>query len=288
MKKHNVFISWSGERSRLIAEALFEWLPMVVQSTKPFMSSVSIDKGSRGLVEMVNALDGITVGISCLTPENLAEPWILYEAGCLSKTINDSTRLCTYLLGGLKNEDIEPPLGQFQHTSPNEKDTRALVHTINKAVGEDNRLSDETLKAIFDQWWPRLYKKLQAFPAAPQPVIKRSTEEMLAEILEFTRSGANRSPSESMLAEVLEFVRSEKSRRNSPYFDVGSNPYPIITDGSGMLTFGGLAPVKNLVTASGVKIDGSVFDLHDSEKAEPKIRIGAESVLPRAGKEKKS
>jgi hypothetical protein len=271
MKKPNVFISWSGERSKFIADALFEWLPMVVQSAKPFMSSVSIDKGSRGLIEMVNALDGITVGISCLTPENLAKPWILYEAGCLSKTISDSTRLCTYLLGGLKNEDIEPPLGQFQHTSPNEAETRALVRTINKAVGEDNPLSDEALKAIFDQWWPRLYHKLQAFPEALQPVIKRSTEDMLAEILEFTRSGANRSPSESMLAEILEFVRSEtvrRARRAPRFITYGSHAYPAIVDTSGREFVSPVA--NNFATASGLDVAGSAFPSYDAAEAEPK------------------
>lgn len=192
MNKHNIFISWSGDRSRIIADAFYEWLPMVVQSVKPWMSSHSIGKGSRGALEMAKALDGTKVGISCLTPENLSAPWILYEAGCLSKTIDDSTRLCTYLLGGLENKDIEPPLAQFQHTSPNKSDTRVLVQTINKAVGGEDPLNEKTLDAIFEQFWPSLEEKLKAFPFAPQPVIKRPIEDMLAEILEFTRAETNR------------------------------------------------------------------------------------------------
>ena len=52
MTKHNVFISWSGARSKLIADTLYEWLPMVVQSVKPWMSSHSIDKGSRGVTSV--------------------------------------------------------------------------------------------------------------------------------------------------------------------------------------------------------------------------------------------
>jgi hypothetical protein len=266
MKKPNVFISWSGERSKLIAKALFEWLPKVVQSAKPWMSSVSIDKGSRGLAEIGKALDGITVGITCLTPENRTEPWILYEAGCLSKTINDSTRLCTYLLGGLKNEDIEPPLGQFQHTSPNPNDTRALVHTINKAVGGDDPLSEKILDEIFDQLWPLLDEELKAFPAATQPVISRSTESLLTEILDLTRTEANRGQTERMLAEILEFVRSEK-RRNLQYVDLASTPFPItLADLSGR---GLLAPITNLVTPGGLKVVGSAFDSSDAAKPEP-------------------
>lgn len=165
---------------------------MVIQSAKPWMSSANIDKGSRGLSEMTKALDGIRVGISCLTPENLSAPWILYEAGSLAKTVDDQTRLCTYLLGGLKNRDIEPPLGQFQHTVPEKEDTRRLIHTINKAVGEDDPLPEKTLDAIFDQFWPLLEKQLESFPAAPEAVAKRSLEDMVGEILEFTRSETSR------------------------------------------------------------------------------------------------
>jgi len=47
----NVFISWSGERSGLVAAALHDWLPMVVQTADPWMSSEGIEKGTRGLVE---------------------------------------------------------------------------------------------------------------------------------------------------------------------------------------------------------------------------------------------
>jgi hypothetical protein len=192
MKKPNVFIIWSGDRSKLIAEAFYDWLPTVVQAVKPWLSSANIDKGSRGLMEMAKALDGIKVGVTFLTPENLDAPWILYEAGSLAKTVDDSTRLCTYLLGGLKNHDIKPPLGQFQHTSPEKEDTRHLIRTINKAVGEDEPLSDKRLDAAFDSLWPDLEKKLQSFPEAATHAPKRSPEDMLAEILEFTRSETNR------------------------------------------------------------------------------------------------
>jgi hypothetical protein len=101
-EEYNVFISWSGHRSEWVAKAMRNWLPLVLQSAKPWMSEADIDKGSRGLVEVSSKLVGMKVGIVCLTPENLNEPWILYEAGALSKAIDDKTRLCTYLLGGLQ------------------------------------------------------------------------------------------------------------------------------------------------------------------------------------------
>jgi hypothetical protein len=67
--------------------------------------STEIEKGSRGLSEVSGKLSGMKVGIVCLSPENLAAPWILYEAGALSKTIDEKTRLCTYLLPGLQPQE---------------------------------------------------------------------------------------------------------------------------------------------------------------------------------------
>src|SRR6267154_4034636 len=94
---YNVFISWSGKRSLGVAKKLRNWPPTVVQAARPWMSDTDIEKGTRGLNEIANALNGIKVGIVCLTPENLNEPWLLFEAGALSKTITeDKSRLCTY------------------------------------------------------------------------------------------------------------------------------------------------------------------------------------------------
>ena len=81
--EYNIFISWSGSRSKWVAEALREWLPRILQSARPWMSAADIEKGSRGLNEVSSGLQGMKVGLVCLTPENLNAPWILYEAGAL-------------------------------------------------------------------------------------------------------------------------------------------------------------------------------------------------------------
>ena len=39
-----VFIGWSGDESRLIAEALREWLPLIIQAIKPWMSEETLIK----------------------------------------------------------------------------------------------------------------------------------------------------------------------------------------------------------------------------------------------------
>jgi TIR domain len=183
----NVFISWSGQRSKLAAEAFREWLGTVLQNAKPWMSESDIEKGSRGLDEIARALEGMKVGIICLTPENLSAEWLLYEAGALSKTQDAKTRVCTYLLFGLEPTNLKPPLSLFQATKANKSDTRKLVGTINNHL-DAAPLAESTLNSTFEKWWPDLEKALATLPApsvAPPPYPE--TKEMVAEILEHVR-----------------------------------------------------------------------------------------------------
>jgi hypothetical protein len=137
--------------------------------------------------EISRALDGTKIGIVCLTPENLTEPWILYEAGALTKTVDDETRLCTYLVGGLNPSDVQQPLGMFQATRSEKEDTRLLVHTINNAIGE-NPVPTNRLDELFDLAWPRLEEQLKNLPDIKKLVkIHRPVDEMVAEILNIVR-----------------------------------------------------------------------------------------------------
>jgi len=182
-----VFVSWSGSRSKKVAHALENWLVQVIQAVEPWIST-DIEKGARWSPAIADRLERSKVGIICLTRENLDSPWILFEAGALSKT--KDTYVCTFLLD-LRPTDLEQPLAQFQATTTEKEDVRLLVKTINNAVrGEGERsLSESVLDEIFETYWPRLESYIQEAAstdaAASQEV--RSDREVLEEILELMR-----------------------------------------------------------------------------------------------------
>src|SRR5262245_45225034 len=106
-----VFISWSGERSKSIATELTGWLKMVIQNVEPWMSN-DIDPGSRWAGELADALRDAKFAILCLVPENLANPWVLFEGGAVSGAIGKPL-VCPYLFG-MDYADLSYPLAQFQ------------------------------------------------------------------------------------------------------------------------------------------------------------------------------
>src|SRR6266705_3132311 len=113
----SVFISWSGKRSKELALLLRNWLPNVLQGLDVWMSDSDIDAGTRSMTEISEHLKTAKIGIICVTPENQTyAPWLLFEAGAISKTVSDAARVCPYLLN-LQANQLVGPLAQFQSAS---------------------------------------------------------------------------------------------------------------------------------------------------------------------------
>src|SRR4051794_30684648 len=136
----NVFISWSGPRSRQIARALHDWLPKVIQAVRPWMSDADLEKGTRWSSEIATRLAEARIGVICLTPENINEPWILFEAGALAKTLNQ-TYVCPFLFE-LDPSDLGWPLAMFQATIFEREEIRRLLHTINTGLKKESTLRE--------------------------------------------------------------------------------------------------------------------------------------------------
>jgi hypothetical protein len=162
-----VFISWSGPESKAIALALHEWIPDVIQAVEPWMSAADIDAGARWSEELARELNRIRFGIFCMTAGNLTAPWMLYEAGALSRQLRQG-RICPYLFGVVP-KDLAAPFSHFQAVNSDRDGTRRLMQSLNKAA-EKNALSEQRLGKYFDNSWPDLERRLVA---ARTPLKKR-------------------------------------------------------------------------------------------------------------------
>lgn len=187
-----VFISWSGPQSKQFAEALRNWIPAVIQAARPYYSSDDITKGERWATEIAKELDASQVGIMCLTKDNLQEPWLLFEAGALSKNLG-TAKVCPILFG-LETTDLQGPLSQFQASKFNQTDIRGLMGTINRELEEEG-LSERTLDSVFNKWWEDLESQVQVITQqdnSSEEKPMRSDRELLEEVLQLSRTAASR------------------------------------------------------------------------------------------------
>jgi hypothetical protein len=181
-----VFISWSGERSKQLAEAIREWLPNVLQFVKPYFTSADIEKGARWASEISKELEQSKIGIIAMTEENLTSPWIMFEAGAISRVVEEG-RVCPIVFG-VRKTDLVGPLASFQAIEFNKVEVRQPLTTINNAAKEV-ALLDRGLDVAFDKWWPDLEGKVKAIPTAlPPSGPRRSERDLLEEIVENTRN----------------------------------------------------------------------------------------------------
>ena len=153
-----VFISWSGDISGKVARMLRDWLPSVIQSLEPYVSSEDIDKGRRWIADISGELEHSSFGILCVTKDSKDAPWLIFEAGALSKSVERS-RVAPFLFGVELSEIKEGPLSQFQATRFDKDDVNKLVHSLNSA-GDVPSLDKGRLDNTFSRWWPELEAKL--------------------------------------------------------------------------------------------------------------------------------
>ncbi|MCB5275908.1 hypothetical protein BJG92_03462 [Arthrobacter sp. SO5] len=190
-----VFISWSKERSLIVAKALEEWLPQVINQVQPWMSAKSIESGKLSISQISDALESTNFGIICVTPENQHETWLNFEAGALSKAVKGVNASAIPLLVGFDGiASLKPPLSNYQAHLATEQDIKVIVHSINSALATPRDVAQ--LDAAFDKWWPDLevaIKEAEQWAAAPtsrptQASRERLQEQKLDEVLQAVKT----------------------------------------------------------------------------------------------------
>lgn len=144
-----------------MANALKDWIPLIVQHAEPFVSDKDISAGDRWAQAIAGELESSNFGILCITPENISSEWIMFEAGALSKAMQDAKVIP--LLFGLELSDLSGPLQQFQALKVDEQGMLDALKAINAA--SDNKTGDATIEQLVPALWSQLQEKLDAIPA---------------------------------------------------------------------------------------------------------------------------
>jgi hypothetical protein len=184
-----VFITWSGDQSRIVAEALKVLLKRVIQSCEPFLST-HIEGGSKWLDEISRQLALSPMGVICVTAENQREPWLNFEAGAISTFARPllrpdeaiEARVCPYLLD-VKPTDVDWPLAMFQAKVADRQGTKAVIQMVNRHAPipftEDAELED-AFSRHWDDFEKQLVEARKVAPARPRP--KRTDSNKLDEL----------------------------------------------------------------------------------------------------------
>jgi hypothetical protein len=219
-----VFISWSGERSKFVAQALRNWIPKVMQVVKPWMSKEDISGGTRWSAEIAGELESSNFGIICLTAENQHNPWIMFESGALSKTISQ-TFVCPYLID-LSPSQLSGPMAQFQALTADREGTLRLLNTLNEALLSTENTQINEIEEIFDVWWAKLEASLKDLPAAERQIEKRSSEDILEEIVKNTREQLRREEIRLNLIQGRDPKLNQLLERLEDFFKMGEVLFP--------------------------------------------------------------
>jgi hypothetical protein len=183
-----VFVSWSGAFGKGTAVIIRKYLPCLLQNLDVFLSEHDLESGSRWTTQLSVELSTSNFGILCLTEEAQHSPWLLFEAGALTKHLEG--KACGLLLQDLRPANVAGPLAQFQHRSWSKEDFFKLIRDLNIAL--EAPLEIEQLLLIFKKFWPDIDAEYQALlqdsKIPGRSKVDRTDREILEEVLNLTRN----------------------------------------------------------------------------------------------------
>ena len=196
-----IFVSWSGELSRQIAEVLKKWIPCIIQSVEVFFSPEDIEKGDNWDKTISTELSECNYGIICLTTDNTTAPWINFEAGAIAKSLDSKV---TALMINIKPSDIKGPLSRYQATKFEKDDFLQLITSINKAL--ETPLDYNILQNTFNAMWTSLETEANA-------IIEEYSEKGNAK----ANKGGNKDQNENEpIEEILQLLRKQSTLLSNP------------------------------------------------------------------------
>lgn len=167
-----IFVSWSGQTSREVANALARFIPTVLQRASVYVGGEQIETGARWYAELSDAMRSADFSIACLTRDNINSPWLAFEIGALSARLEST--LFVPLLIDFSVSELTGPLATFQAVKLDKNDMRRLLSQINEASEAQLRRSD--LDDLFDHLWPAFEQHIRFKLASASTIATKGAE----------------------------------------------------------------------------------------------------------------
>ncbi len=219
----SIFISWSGVLALECTKALREWLPKMFDHIDPWASDTDIEAGDRSMDEIKDKLNESGFGIIVVTTENMAKPWLNFEAGALSKSFGDDKNRVVPLLVNFKNKyQLKGPIDQFHAIMLNKEGMGKLCDSIGVTIGLDR----PTVRARFEWAWPSLESAIETAKdvAGDQPELPDVDEkELLKNVYSMVRAIQEQQqarPDERASAPKIGTVGSSLEYRPPPFVNM--------------------------------------------------------------------
>jgi len=141
-----VFISWSGEKSRRVANVLRDWLPTVIQAVQPWLASADVASGARWEESFKSALSSSDAGILCITRSSVPSIWL--QAGALIQSVGRERVILVLIDASPAN--LPSDLNEIQIINWNRMGIISLFHTLAALAYPDTpiELSERRLEEI--------------------------------------------------------------------------------------------------------------------------------------------
>ncbi|MEA2586962.1 MAG: hypothetical protein QOF33_5047 [Thermomicrobiales bacterium] len=191
-----ILISWSGELSHEVGLAIHKHLRLFLHNTLPWISSEDIAKGTLWRLELGKALEAGSVGIFCITRDNVGSPWVNFEAGALSNQ-QDTARVIPFLFE-MRHADLSGPLEDLQASAftrglaKNKEEFRKLLESINE-LDPVAQVPKPVFETTFEKMWPDLereFNEIAERAEAPGVVVPKKIHDAaqaLDEVVEAVR-----------------------------------------------------------------------------------------------------
>lgn len=188
----DLFLSWSTERSKKLANIFNKWVTKVIPQLDVYYSPDDIQPGERWSDSIKDGLKGNPMGIFFVVEENIVQPWLNFEAGAISNQVGNTNVIP--LLHEIEPSKITGPLTQFQAISYGKEDLRRLINLVNANIKDVRKIDQIILNVVFEKWYPDFEKEYNKFKKEhPSPDVKEVSgtldeDGQLSEILSILRS----------------------------------------------------------------------------------------------------